>query len=241
MNILIVGCSMSASSGFNNPSDKIWHSLITNANITNLSIDGQSNYKIFIKTISEIIKNPTYYDLVIVQWTSLFRLSLNDGHTIHDNQTNFTLFKSDKKFKKFHSVWINNFCNLRVDLLEWLSYITVLTTFLKSYKQKFIFVKALDNFLPNLAHVDWHNCSPIFLERVLHLSVLPDEEITEYYNEVHTSYLAMVETSESYWLNLHTQDWITDPLDYADDNIHPGILTHQNYFKNLIKTLELQG
>ena len=240
MNILIVGCSMSDTSGFDNPAGKVWHSLITNANITNLSINGQSNYKIFIKTIYEIIRNPTYYDLVIVQWTSLFRLSLNDGHTIHDNQTNFTLLSSDKKFKKFHSVWINNFCNLRVDLLEWLSYITVLTTFLKSYKQKFIFVKALDNFLSNLAHADWHECSPMFLEIVLHLSVLSDEMINDYYTELRGSYLAMIESSESAWLNLYTQDWATDVLDYADDNSHPGVLSHQLYFKNLIKTLELQ-
>ena len=239
MNILIVGDSLSSCGGFDDPTGKIWYSMIPQTNITNLSIGGQCNTKIYIKTISELIKNPTNYDLIVVQWSSLFRISFNQGRTIHDNQTSFNLAHPGKKFKRFQQLWRNNFINPRVELLEWLTQITSLATLLKSYNQNFVFIKAFNNFLPNLEHADWRNCSRDFLELVLNLSGLPDEDITKYYNELRTVYLAMKTVSCQHWLNLHTPDWTQSATDHADDQSHPGVNSHKIYFEDFIKKIVL--
>ena len=87
MNILIVGDSLSHTCGFVEPEGKLWVSpLIGRHHVTNLSMPGQSNYKIFTKAMSTLSRNPTAYDLVIIQWSSLFRLTFNDNFSIYEHQ-----------------------------------------------------------------------------------------------------------------------------------------------------------
>jgi len=246
MNILIVGDSVSdiEHCGMLNARDKIWHSFIPAIhNITNLSMGGQSNLKIFSKTCIELIKNPNHYDLVIVQWTSLFRLSLNVGKSIYDNQVNLTVSSVDSKFKKFHQMWADNFCHLRIDLLEFLSYINVLATLLKEKNIKFIFIKTANNCLTELENSIWQECSSSFLENVLHLSALPDNVINGYFQELKSVYTSMVNLTSNHWLNLYTSDWVNMSCDYADDGKHPGLKSHKIFytqFINFTKSLELQ-
>jgi len=245
MNILIVGDSLSCTSphsGLKNATSTIWHSKIPATSITNISMGGQSNLKIFNKTLIEIIKNSKKYDLVIVQWTSLLRLSLNMGKSIHDNQVNFVLgypSSTNRLFKKFQTLWESAFCNPRVALLEWMSQVTALATFLTAYNQKFIFIKGFTNFIDNLVYEDWHDCDPKFLELVLHLSTLDDDHVTPYYNELRISFKNMVKASENNWVNLLEPGWIESAIDIGDDNVHPDVKSHILYAESVIKKLGL--
>ena len=241
MNLLVVGSSISAIDccGIKDAEGKVWHSLIPNTNVTNLSSGGQSNTKIFNKTTIEVIKNPKKYDLIAVQWTSLIRLSMNRGQTIYDNQVDFTLGSRNKDFKRFQKIWENNFCHPRIELLEWLAQITALTAFLSAQGQNFIFITTYDNFLPNLIHSDWHDCDKEFLDIVLNLPAMIDEEITPYYRELYTCYQSMVRISESNWLNLYTPPWLESAVDRAEDNEHPGVDSHKLYAEDFIKKIEL--
>lgn len=240
MNILVVGCSFSDGSGFNEPKGKVWHHHIPKThNVTNLAVGGYSNYKIFVKVCTELLTSP-HYDLVVVQWSSLFRLSLNKGLTIYENFTNFTLNGSTQGYDKFYDIWQKNFIHPRIELSEFLTLISALADFLKNQNSNYVFVKGSENFLNNLTQTDWRQCNNDFLDMVLHTSELPDWEIDQYYNLLRAQYQAMTKLTAEKWVNLDQQDWVSNMIDLADDKKHGGILTNKMYydqFNNFIKTI----
>ena len=241
MNILIVGCSYSHDSGFDEPNEKVWYYHISKThNVKNLSLRGQSNYKIFTKACSELLVNNTY-DLVIIQWTTLYRLSLNHGLSIYDNPVNFTL-SDNKNSSEFHKLWTSNFIHPRVELLEFLTLASTMAVFLKSMNVNYAFVKGFDNDLSNLKHNHWSRCDPLFQDLVLHKDSLPDWEIDLFYQQLTEQYLAMLGVSDEHWMNLHTPDWFSALIDTADDQIHAGVLTNKKFYnqlKDFVKTFDI--
>lgn len=242
MNILVSGCSYSHDSGFNDPAGKVWvHRINPDHSVKNLSLRGQSNYKIFTKVCAELVTNPNLYDLVIVQWTTLFRLSLNNGSSIYDNPVNLTL--SDvKNQSSFHKLWSNNFIHPRIEILEFLTQISVLASFLNSKNIRYVFIKGWDNDLSNLNHAHWSACDSVFQDMVLHKDELPDWEIDLYYNQLRNQYRAMLELSQDRWLNLNTEDWFSLIIDTADDQQHAGVLTNEKFYnqvKDYVKNFEI--
>jgi hypothetical protein len=240
MNILVIGCSLSDDSGFIEPNGKVWHHYIPKLhNVTNLSISGHSNYKIFIKTCAEILANSSY-DLVVVQWSSLFRLSLNKGLTIYDNHVHLTLNGPTLGFDKFYDLWEKNFIHPRVTLTEFLSLVSALAAFLKLHNINYVFIKGSENFLNNLIFDSWRQCSDEFLDIVMFRTHLPDWEIDQYYTPMRKLYVAMTNLTVGRWVNLDHQDWFSNIIDVADDGAHAGILTNKMYynqFNNFIKTI----
>lgn len=246
MNILIVGDSISSvvigedniyQCGLNDPTDKIWVSLIENQgkNITtNLSFGGQSNTSILNNTCLELIKNKNSYDLVIIQWSSLLRINFNQGRTIYSSPTNFTLNSCPLGYEKFHSTWIKNFLHPRIALLEWMTQIIVLANFLKQTQIPYMFIKGFDNFFTDLQHADWKQTSDEFKSTVLYLDVLPDQEVDLFYSELKLLFDTIEKQTGSNWLNLKKLSWVDSMVDLADDHLHPGILSHKNYFYNII-------
>ena len=241
MNILIVGCSYSADCGFVDPAGKVWyHHIPKSHSITNLSLRGQSNYKIFVKSCQELL-DKNNYDLVIVQWTTLHRLNFNDGLSVYDNPVNLTLSTpKDSSLEKFHSIWTNNFINSRIELSEFLSLASTLACLLNSQNVPYMYVKMFDNFLTDLQVNDWRQASELFLESVLHSQELPDWEIDAFYNALCRQFAIMKNLSEANWLNLSSSDWYSSIVDFADDNLHPGVKTNEIFYNqiyNFIKTL----
>lgn len=233
MNILISGCSYSDDSGFVDPQGKVWfHYINQDHTVKNLSLRGQSNYKIFTKVCSELLENPNFYDLVVVQWTTLFRLSLNNGSSIYDNPTNFTV-SDNKNQSKFHKLWTRSFIHPRIELLEFLTLISTMAIFLNSTNVRYVFIKGFNNDLSNLKNINWSNCDQLFQRLVLHKDELPDWEIDFYYTQLRKQYLAMTNLSQEHWLNLNTGDWFSNIIDTADDDIHAGILTNKRFYQQL--------
>lgn len=242
MNILVVGCSYSAECGFVDPIGKVWHHYIPKIhNVTNLSVGGNSNYKIFIKTYTELLSNG-YYDLVLIQWSAIHRLSLNNGLSIYDNPQNFTLCKpANRSFKKFYADWVNNFIHTRIELSEFLSLISSLSYFLNSKKIPYVFIKGVDNFFSDLNFNDWKQCSDKFLDSVLYRNQLPDWEINEFYYPLHNQFVLMKELSKTKWLNLTDKDWYSSRIDLADDELHPGIKTNELFYNQVNNFIKLVG
>lgn len=232
MKILVSGCSYSHTCGFNEPAGKIWVDHISKQHeVKNIAQNGHSNFKIFIRTCSELLVNNSY-DLIIVQWSSLYRLNLNKGHNIYNNLVSYTL--ADKKnLAPMHRVWKKQFIHPRIELLEFLTLVATMTRFLKSLNLQFVFVKAFDNELTNLSNQYWKQCDPSFKDFMLHLSSLPDWEVDLFFNDLRNHYLAMTSLSQDYWINLNKNDWFSDIIDTADDELHPGILSNRKYFEQI--------
>jgi hypothetical protein len=129
MKILIAGCSISSGWGFaeekSNPG--LWTNLVANglnATVVNVAKTASSNYDIFLQTLSEQTTNS--YDLVLVQWTGLDRITLASGldsfiivnHIAADTQSSLFQHVKPSDLRTFSQVMleINNMWKAFVDL-----------------------------------------------------------------------------------------------------------------------------
>ena len=246
MNILIIGDSFSHHCGFNDTTGKLWWSpLVNNHNITNLSWGGQSNYKIFIKTASELIRKHADYELVIIQWSSLFRLSFNDNSKDYGNYGNLVVcnmsWTSDVELKSFHKLWSKRFTHGIIEIEEFLSLVLTVNTLLKRYNKPCIFIKGFENFITELQHVNWQHCSEQYQKFVLNMDSQPDHELNKTHSKLKELYDELKKQSESNWLNLDSASWFDQVQDRADDGGHPGIETNKIFYQQVISFAKTIG
>jgi len=237
MNILIVGDSISSFGECGLAHDINFHYVkkleLKNHNITNLSVGGQSNQKIVHKTCRALLNCKEQFDLIIIQWSSLFRINFNKGDSIYDQSCNFTLHKKSNEiiYAPLWEVWAKNFIHPRIEILEWFFQIILLDNFLTTYSIPYVFVKGIDNFVDDISKKNWKQTSDFFKSSVLHIDSHPDEEINDVYNEFVLLYDKI--SSQSNWLNLLSDSWYDKRIDTASDHIHPGPLSHINYYDSL--------
>ena len=243
MNILVVGDSISSigQCGLGSQIESHYVRQIESKNhiVTNVSVGGQSNQKILLKSCAEITKN--HYDLVIIQWSSLFRLNLNKGDSIYEGNCNLTVYElavEHKKFKPLWDIWNRNFLHPRIEILEWLSQIILLETFLKAKQLPYVFVKGFDNFFTDLNKKNWSLSSNEFKSTVLFLDSHLDSEVDNVYNEMIQLYQCI---GADNWLNLFSDSWVDSAIDLAGDGQHPGPLSHTHYFNNLENYIKKLG
>jgi hypothetical protein len=242
-NILIVGDSVCHGNGFKDPTGKLWLDVFASRhNITNLGVGGQTNQKIFIKTLKELIVDE--FDLVIVQWSSIFRLNVNLSKSIYDNQESLgPSHCSLKELKSIRKFWLMHCLHGRIEITESLTYILGLTDLLNQRKTSYIFIKGSDNYFSDLQKENWQDCSADYLDNVLFRQQLPDWEIEKFHLEMRQLYLLVKNTSGSNWLNLEQLAWQDQTfVDYADDGVHPGVETCKKFGNDVVefaKTLDI--
>jgi len=236
MNILIAGCSFSSGDGFSNPNGKVWSSLFNKEHvIKNVSSGGFSNQTIFNKTCYELLI--FQYDLVIIGWTSLFRLNFNDSKTIYGDPITFTTGNKTKikELTFFENYWTRHFLHGTIELTTWLTQIITLSRILKEKKTPYIFMKFIDNFLLDLQQPTWHDTSEEFKNIVLYRDMLPDWEIDEYFNKLKMLYNIISKETENSWINLKSKSLYDIKIDVNEDLAHPGIETNKIYYNKIIE------
>jgi hypothetical protein len=241
-NILIVGDSISNTNGFNDPTGKLWLDVFApRHNITNLSINGQGNPKIFIKALEELIVND--FDLVIIQWSSMFRLDFNLSKSIYDNPAHCTRSGcSSKELDPIRKSWIKHCLHGRIELTETLVRIQGLSEILNQRKIPYIFIKTFDNYFSDLQKENWQDCSANYLNNVLFRHQLPDWEIEKFHLKLRQIYVLVKSYSERNWLNLDQLSWRDQMFDYSDDGMHPGIASSKKFGSDVVefaKTLDI--
>jgi lysophospholipase L1-like esterase len=116
------------------PSKYSWPALLE-ASVTNLSIPGGSNSRIFRMVIDETIKNK--YDLVICQWTEVSRLDL-----VKDNE-DFPV-TANSKWLHNNVPWIKEYYaeyyNEDQQYQTWLAQVVTLQNHFKYLNQQYLFV-----------------------------------------------------------------------------------------------------
>jgi hypothetical protein len=246
MNVLVVGDSIS-SIDFSGLGDQLQHHYVrqlelNNHNVTNLSLGGQSNQKIIYKTCLELTKNTNYYNLVIVQWSALFRINLNKGDTVYEDVCNFGVSGVDtylNQYKSFWDTWTTHFIHPRTEILTWMTQIILLDNFLVNQRIPYVFIKGFDNFFKDLDIKNWKETSNTFKSIVLHSDKHPDEELDSVYDELISMYNQVC--AQANWLNLFSDPWHEGRTDIAADGIHPGPLSHTNYYNNLDNYIKKLG
>ena len=241
-NILIVGDSLSHQNGFTDPTGKLWLDVFASRhNIANLSIGGQGNPKIFVKALKELIVKD--FDLVIIQWSSIFRLNFNLSNSIYDNQQAVGIrHYSASELKPLAAVWIKYCLHGRIEITEALTLIQGLSEILNQRKIPYIFIKTFDNYFSDLQKENWQDCGADYLENVLFRQQLPDWEIEKFHLEMRQLYVLIKNNSGKNWLNLDQLAWMDQMFDYADDGEHPGIESCKKFGNDVVefaKTLDI--
>jgi hypothetical protein len=241
-NILIVGDSLSHENGFHDPTGKLWLDVFASRhNITNLSVGGQGDPKIFVKALKELIVKD--FDLVIIQWRSIFRLNFNFSKSIYDNQQSVgTRHYSAAELGPLRKIWLKHCLHGRIEITEALTLIQGLSEILNQRKIPYIFIKTFDNYFSDLQKENWQDCGADYLDNVLFRRQLPDWEIKKFHLEMRQLYLLVKNYSGKNWLNLDQLAWVVQMSDYADDGLHPGIESCKKFGNDVVefaKTLEI--
>jgi hypothetical protein len=217
--------------------------------VTNLSKTGADNHWIFKETACALIKN--HYDVVIVGWIDISRLTNNIGLELYPTHT---MFNDEFDFNinngvKFTGKWLQEtgdrfrkFYNDHWSILDLIKYVNILVYMQETIaKSKIYFVNSLTDF-PNDFFYKKEFLTPYelsdFEKNMLNFDFRDDAEIKELYNMIHSQYSQYGGIQESNWLNLYKSlvSMQVDDVSVTDD--HPGYVSQNIFAEYLISQVK---
>lgn len=237
------GCSLTYGEALNDTKEN-YASLVAASQaavVKNISVPGNSNSKIFIESMNELLFDTP--DVMFVQWSELSRhwlypaLDLEFPLTagIHNDLKYLDFFLPQQRAKEF----IDMFRYLNHDyhnILLLINYCKILEN-LAQDKCQLIFINGLIPWTPELRHLestrDPQRYFSKYTKNLLSINQLPDDDIKKFFEAISTE---IVKLDKSKWINMFSTI-MDSAVDLATDNIHPGPVTHQNLANNIIKHL----
>lgn len=161
---LVVGCSLTSgykmTDGLNDPCHpRLWSnqllSKLDDFEIINRSKRGVNNHWIFMEAMSALTKD--HYDLAVIQWTGLGRISLPVGLELHDTLSILTDgldvnlvngFIVPGKWLQDVGDRLKSFSNLHWDILNIVRYVNILIQIQQLKKSKICFVDSGLQWIP---------------------------------------------------------------------------------------------
>ena len=250
--ILFAGCSLTAPSpdsgfSFENHNNYHWTHQLANhcsADFHNIGIGGMSNQEIYLRSVERCLTDQ--YDLIVVMWTSIGRLWVyHDENNIDDftgvNPTHsFGLKSSDHSTEQLHKIYYSYFQNNYVEMKHWLLQTISLASFFKLRNQSYIFIKGFENFINDFLIAEYHDgfihCTKS-LNEMLDFKNRSDEFILDKVNNIKN---LLSETKKFNWVNLHNQSFRDLAEDVADDLEHPGPISNQKMYSQIIQYINNQ-
>ena len=250
--ILVVGCSFTNDCGFtevNRPKFH-WPWLLSNhydCYFQNAGLGGSSNEEIFNRAIEILANNK--FDLVIVLWSSIGRKwAFFEDHNIDD----FTILNNGiingfipdiRTAQKYADLHYKSFNNQYVNIKNWLIQIIVLENFCKQAGQPFIFIKGFDNHITDIINSTYTIDSGFVgidsIKYMLDFNHRPDYYINLKLQELKNLINKIDQTN---WINFNSNAFTHANyfVDVADDNKHPGPITNNKLYLNLINHITQQ-
>lgn len=249
MKLLIAGCSYATGCGLPGEKDnpKIWANQLAQklnaTSITNVARNGDNNHKIFLETISAMIKNR--YDMIIVSWSVIGRFNfhvglepypvgtlLTDSHNVNiiggQTITGKWLAETGDRLRKLH--------NDHWDLLELVKYVNVLAHLQQSVGGKIFFVNGIGSWSDQYfvkKQIQLPSDLDSYTYDLLNADLRDDEEVFKLYNMIHQHYDEYGGIQENLWLNLY-QSLLRIKIDsVSSDDPHPGLLS-QDLFSDFL-------
>jgi len=245
--ISVCGCSFSVGIGLEleKQDPRNYANLVANnlnAQINNLAAGGNSNYRIFMSALEEILTGDS--ELVLVQWTVLSRLWLYPGP---DTEMFLPLKVSDSysyRGIKFSQSELQHFSNMYHllnhdfrELLTLIKYCKLLAAAAEQNQKRLVFINGLLPWTSDIADHDmiknFSNMSD-YTKELLSFDSRDDEELTRFFLEMCD---AVNSLDKSQWVNIF-DSFIDNRLDYGTDKLHPGPLSHARYAEMIIQYIK---
>ena len=245
--ILFAGCSFTADCGFSeeNRHKYHWPCLLEqhyNTRQTNIAIGGCSNDEIFLRSIEDSIANR--YDLAIVMWSRVGRhwiyiddnniddfTIINNGKIRGNNSNRQELFD----YAKLHYTFFNN---QYINLKKWLLQCIALANFFQNQNQPYVFALGFSNFIDSFKKITYNNGFvglDDICKVILDFDNRPDDYILK---KVKVIQDLIFQTSQLNWLEFDGKNFYDSAVDVADDGEHPGILSNQKLYQQLVTHID---
>ncbi len=247
--ILFSGCSFTDGSGFNSSDLKKYHwtSLVGqhyNAQCYNIAMGGLSNSEIFFRTIEHTVNDK--YDLTIVAWTSLSRMTIYyadqnvDTPTIVNPYTIGGFNSKDKILIDLAKIHYGYFNNYYMHLKHWLLQIISLANFLTNQQRSYVFVKGFENYLSDFFQVSYNETVKFSnvseeIKSWLDFDNRPDNYIKDKVESIQT---LISKVKALNWVNLDSASIFDSRVDVNQDGVHPGPLSNKTTYTQIVSYLE---
>lgn len=215
---------------------------VFNAEVTNLSRLGNTNYNIFIDGLNQLLFNRP--DVLVIQWSGLQRhwlypnlditLTLTNRDIIREIDYLDTVF-SKKELQKF----CDQFLLLNHDyhnILHLLNYCKILEALAREQTQ-LIFVNGLIPWTQEIQYLETlDNTAKYFSEytkKLLSHTLLPDSDIEIFFKKI---FYALNEIDKNKWINIFSS-MLEFSIDAGLDKKHPGPKTHNKIAQLIINKL----
>jgi hypothetical protein len=242
--ILFVGCSFTADSGFeeSNRSKFHWPCLTSNhfdCYYHNAGIGGSSNDEIFYRTVE--LTADQLYDLVVIMWSQLGRKWV---YFSEPNVDDFTIINPGPKglncdsyaVKNLHKLYLTYFNNQYVALNNWLNQIICLQHYFKHKKQSYVFIKGFSNLIHDFDSVNYSKDGftdiSDSLEKILNFDDNPDYRILDQIQKI-KKLIQQIDLNNC--IDFKNFDFHSSMIDLADDKAHPGTKTNLLLSRKLIE------
>lgn len=236
MKLLVGGCSFTQGMGFKlGPTDpELWPNVLAkqlNAEVTNVSSMGYDNPGIFLNTVSELTTN--HYDLIIMQITTLNRISLSpyywNTNKVSEYNVNPELI-NEKDYASFYK----SFVKLNGNFEHWKRLVNVLVTVQNLVKQGYNIhlVNGLLDWTPEFFEKDDSDWSKSLID----FHSLPDVQIQEAWDIIRKQ---KEKIDLSLWINPFESMYATR-IDHASmSSGHPGPISQKLFVEKIVKKLNL--
>jgi hypothetical protein len=240
-NFTFIGCSITKGVGLDKEEldENNYANIVAsnfNVSVNNRSVSGNSNYKIFIDAVNQILFDSPR--VLFVQWSSLARhwvYPSPDYHVllgVQNNRPNDEVLlntgMTQKQLQRFKDDWLvlNHDYNNILSIME---YVKILEALAKD-KCQIIFINGMLPIQKDINHFkhvkqDLSKYLTPYMKSLLRLDVLPDDVIINNYEKLSSKFK---EIDHKIWVNLY-DSLVQIAIDYGTDNSHPGIESHKKY------------
>jgi len=255
---LFAGCSYTAGSGFALEKEEpgLWVNLLHNNNgllnqtkLLNVAAPGRSNTGIFNDAVYNILHNNIKY--AFVAWTNVIRYEISVGLEWYATKAVFgqRLVHVDHNlnFGTYPASYIQNISDRFTalvhphnEIVNLVKYVNCLVSLCKLKNCQIFFINALCDWDKGY-FIKKSNVNPSYYteytKKLISIDTRDDKEIFTLYNKIHNEYNEFGGIYSDQWLNLY-DSMLDNQIDTNDDNVHPGLQSNYNYYKQLSKALE---
>ena len=248
MRFTFIGCSFTVGTGLESEKYNVdnYSNIVAKkyrAKINNLAVGGNSNFEIFLSAVKEILFNTP--DKIFIQWTSLNRLPVYPMPMHRIPLTSMVKFSketqniipiSESDLQKFVDTYrrLNHEYNEILRLIEFCNIITKLS----ENKTQAIFINGIIPWTEEIANKDtptnFYKKLSDYSKEILEFDSNSDAVLIKIFNDLNN---AVLDLDKSLWVNMF-DSFLTNLIDYGNDNLHPGPKSHQQYADMIINYLE---
>lgn len=240
-----LGCSFTVGVGLDHEKDDFFNytNLVStqfDAQVNNLAISGNSNYRIFIAAINELLFSKS--DILFVQWSALNRLWLYPSPDTElmlslqvENDYNYRgLLFSKKELQKVSDCYhlLNHDYHNLLEIINYSKILQSLTT-----DTRIVFINGLLPWTVDISKLDTANNYSkklsAYSKEILDFDNRNDIELNKFFTKLN---LAVNSLDQHRWVNMF-ESFKDTAIDAGNDNRHPGPNSHQLYANKIINYL----